>query len=96
MDKPADPNLSEIEREAERAILVALTNLPAESAFANSRAVLAVAVRQLSGSTASPVPVSELRQRVSAAAVRLQADGFLDAPDDPKKCWRLTHGRDGR
>lgn len=91
-----DRKLSELERDAELAILVALTNLPAGDPLANSRAVPEAAVRRLKASVASDMPIEEIRHQVSTAVRRLQVDGFLDAPSDPKKCWRLTHGRTGR
>jgi hypothetical protein len=33
-----------------------------------------------------------VRHLVADAVRRLQTDGFLDAPDDPKMIWRLTRG----
>jgi hypothetical protein len=88
--------LSELERDAELAILVAVTNLPAGDPLANSRAVPEAAVVRLRGSVGPGVPTDELRRQVTAAVQRLQAGGFLDAPSDPKKCWRLTHDKVGR
>ena len=88
----APPPLTELERDAELAILLALTSLPAGDPLANSRAIPEAAVAQLQRSVDSPVPTVELRRQVMAAIQRLQAGGFLDAPADPKKSWRLTHG----
>ena len=95
MTKPAIPNVSAIEREAEWAVLLAVTNLPIETGFASSTAVPAEAVRRLGGFVGSGVPTEELRRQVAAAIQRLEAEGFLYAPSDPMKCWRLIYGTSG-
>ena len=92
MNKPAIQDVSAIEREAEWAVLLAVTNLPVETGFASSTAVPAEAVRRLGGFVGSGVPTEELRRQVAAAIQRLEAEGFLYAPSDPMKCWRLIYG----
>jgi hypothetical protein len=92
MDSETDRELSQIEREAELAVVLAVTNLPVESGFANSRTVVAAAIRQLGGSAAG-VSTAELREQVNAAVARLKDIGLIDAPSDPSKRWRLTCGR---
>jgi hypothetical protein len=89
--KQWNQKLSGLERDAELAILVALTNLPAGHPLANSQGVPEAAVACLRESVDSGVTTDEPRRQVMAAVGRLQADGFVDAPSDPKKCWRLTH-----
>ena len=88
-----DQKLPELEREAELAVLITMANLPAADPLANSRFVPEAAVRRLVGSVCSGLPVDEVRRLVARAVLRLQSDGFLVAPCDPKKRWRLTHGR---
>ena len=87
----APPALTALERDAELAILLALTGLPDGDPRANSRAIPEAAVVHLQRSVDSSMSTAELRRQVMAATQRLQAGGFLDAPADPKKCWRLVH-----
>jgi hypothetical protein len=48
-----DQKLSEVEREAEPAVLITMTNLPAGNPLANSRSVPEAAARRLMGSVGS-------------------------------------------
>ena len=82
--------LTETERDAELAILIAITNLPPGDPFANARSIPEAAVRRLIGSVCLGQPMDEVRCLVDAAVERLQAEGLLEAPSDPKKSWRLT------
>jgi len=83
-------NLTESERDAELAILIAMTNLPAGDPLANTRSIPEAAARRLMESVCSGLPMDEVRCLVAAAVQRLQAEGLLEAPSDPMKCWRLT------
>ena len=83
--------LAQSELDAELAVLLEVTNLPAGSPLANARAIPEAAVRRLMGSVCSGLSVDYVRGLVAEAVDRLQADGFLHAPSDTKRCWRLTH-----
>jgi len=84
--------LTETERDAELAILTALTNpLPGDPP-ANARTVSEAAVRRLMSSVCLGLPIDEVRYLVDGAVHRLQAEGLLEAPSDPMKCWRLIRG----
>ena len=89
MSEKETRHLSELERDAELAIIISVANLPSGDRLANARAIPEAAAKRLKGSVALAVPMEELRKLVKAAAERLQADGFLEAPSDPKRSWRL-------
>jgi hypothetical protein len=91
-----EQKLSELERDVELAVLITMANLPVADPLANSRFVPEAAVRRLMGSVCSGLPIDEVRRLVARAVLRLQTDGFLEAPSDPRKRWRLTHGRVSR
>jgi len=88
-----DQRLSELEHDAELAVLIAITNLPAGDPPAYSWFPPEAAVRRLPGSVSLWLPVNEVRHMVTRTVRRAWTDAFLGAASDPSECWGLLNLR---
>lgn len=80
--------LTELERHAEMAVLVAMLNLPACGKPLNSETVPKDAAKRLAQSSGPGIGRRKISKHVKAAIDRLEADGLIYAPSKPNICWR--------
>ncbi len=86
--------LTEQDRYAEMAVLVAMLNLPAWGKPLNCETVPDDAARRLAESSPPKVSLEVIRGQIEAAIVRLQNEGLIYAPDNRQIPWRHLNPSD--